>query len=180
MSLISDEGRRDRERLSEKSSLLRLRLVHLNVRQTYCKNLHEYVEVQPTFRKIIPVKITQNKENKISSTTRDDTREIVTSSYPREDEICLEVVCPKRYSPKLSIVSIGRNPFLTGAWKVGKNSFLKGSRSFTKAQKILNEFMNINISSINETTSPRSSSSPFISDGNVDNPLQSIDIFLQD
>ncbi|UZO18830.1 uncharacterized protein OCT59_010138 [Rhizophagus irregularis] len=57
---------------------------------------------------------------------------------------------------------------------------LEGSRSFTKAQKILNEFMNINISSINETTSPRSSSSPFISDGNVDNPLQSIDIFLQD
>ncbi|CAB5163821.1 unnamed protein product [Rhizophagus irregularis] len=39
---------------------------------------------------------------------------------------------------------------------------------------------NINISSNNETTSPRSSSSPFISDGNVDNPLQSIDIFLQD
>jgi hypothetical protein len=40
-----------------------------------------------------------------------------------------------------------------------------------------------NISSNNETTSPQSSSSsPFIisEDGNVDNPLQSIDIFLQD
>ncbi|CAB4417159.1 unnamed protein product [Rhizophagus irregularis] len=39
---------------------------------------------------------------------------------------------------------------------------------------------NINISSNNETTSPRSSSSLFISDGNIDNLLQSIDIFLQD
>ncbi|CAB4387100.1 unnamed protein product [Rhizophagus irregularis] len=62
----------------------------------------------------------------------------------------------------------------------GWEEFFSKRFHFTKAQKILNEFMNINISSNNETTSPRSSSSPFISDGNVDNPLQSIDIFLQD